>query len=219
MADQRPYPPALIFELEETLLDRRPAWRYAIEESIGVACHRRVSAAPLVDEYFGRPVGQAFAILCESTDERLRCQRVFPKLFYRSALKRLTVHDGVGMVLDSLIHAGVEVGAISRESHSDARKAIESTGIDRFLTVLSAEAASRDWRLDDRVAACLAFLEREPPQAAFVSVRGDDVAAARSFGMPAIHAGWGSEHDGEPASPRDLSPLLRQLWRPGAGAT
>jgi phosphoglycolate phosphatase-like HAD superfamily hydrolase len=215
---ERALPRAILFDLEEALLDRREAWRYTIEQVIGVTCHRRVDARPLVAEYAPRPPAHALAVLCESLDERLRCQRLWPQIYYRSALKRLTVHDGVGRALDRLVLAGVELGVVSRESHADARKAMESTGIDRFMSVMSAAVDDGHWPLAERVAPCLTFLEREPGQAMFVSCRDGDLGAAEDLGLTTLPVGWAGARRGDaPATARELFAAVEARWREASG--
>jgi len=213
-----PGPRAVIFDLDETLLDRRCAWQYALEQAIAVACGRRVDASALVEEYRLRPWRHALSIVVDSPADRLRCEPLCAQMFERSALKRLLVHEGIGMALDALRGESVEVGAISREPHALALKQVQSTGLDRFLAVL-APSSGGESDVHDRIARCLAFLERQPGECAFVSGDGHDLNAASALGLRAFEARWSAashtifEPVGEPAA---LAPVLARAWRRSA---
>jgi len=101
----------------------------------------------------------------------------------------------------------VEMGAISREPHVVALRQMQSTGLDRFIAVLSATAEGETWQPAERIAECLAFLDAEPARAAFVSADGFDLAEAARGGLVPVFAGW----TGQPAVEG-----VRRLEAPGA---
>ncbi len=210
-------PRAVIFDLDETLLDRRRAWQYAVEQSIAVACGRRIDVSGLVEEYRARPWRHALSIVVESPEERLRCEALCAQLFERSALKRLLVHEGIGMALDALRGESVEMGAISREPHALALKQVQSTGLDRFLAVL-APSADGDWDVANGMRRCLTFLDRGAEECAFVSGHGEDLATAAALGCRCFEAGWvnGARTNFDSiAAPADLGATLWGAWRRG----
>ena len=180
MASARPR--AVVFDLDEALLDRRRAWQYALEEAVIGVTGRRVDSAPLVDEYLRRPGSHVLAIVVDDRDHASRCQALCAELFQRSAMKRLLVHDGIGMALDRLRGERIEMGAVSREPHAVALKQAESTGLDRFLAVLAPTPPGAAWEPATRFADCLAYLGRDPAEAAFVSPDTDDRAGVEGTG-------------------------------------
>ena len=94
-----------------------------------------------------------------------------------------------------------------------AIKQIQSTGLDRFLTVLSATPDGIGWDVMARTAECLAFLQRKPDQAAFVSHDAADADVARNMGLAWYGAAWvpGADPCTEPlALPGELARLLGQ---------
>ena len=188
---------AAIFDLDETLLDRAPAWRYALEEAVISITGQRIDARPLVSEYRLRPWRHALGVVVTAPGDIDRCEELCEQLFYRSAMKRLLVHEGLGMALDHLRAGRVEMGAISREPHGLAIKQIESTGLDRFLTVLSATPRGAGWDVEARLTECLSFLERPPASCAFLSQDEKDRTAARQAGFQAIRAAWVPGASGE----------------------
>lgn len=129
------------------------------------------------------------AVLVDRSDEE-RCAALAGSLLERSALKRLLVHEGVGMALDALRGDAIEVGAVSRAPHALARRHIDSTGIDRFVAVLSATPPGAPFDFAERARDCLAFLCYAPGHCVAVVTTARDAVAARSAGLHVVTAGW-----------------------------
>jgi phosphoglycolate phosphatase-like HAD superfamily hydrolase len=181
---------SVIFDFDEALLVSAAAWRYTIEEAVASVTGRRVDAAPLAEDYRRRPWRQALSVVLDDSDEVRRCEELCPEIMARSAMKRLTLHEGLGMALDRLRGARIELGAISREPHAIALPQAQSTGLDRFLTVLASTAACDPWDARARLGQCLSFLGYEPAQCLFVSPDARDREEARSAGFHAWPAAW-----------------------------
>jgi phosphoglycolate phosphatase-like HAD superfamily hydrolase len=125
----------------------------------------------------------------------------------RSAMKRLLVFDGIGMTLDELRGARVELGAISRLPHELARKQIDSTGIDRFLSVLEATDEDQPWEPMRLIERSAAFLEVRLSAIRYVGAEAE-VRTLQACGVDAWCAGWAvPDPTGGPRAlgrPRDL---------------
>lgn len=200
----------VVFDLDEALLDRREAWLFAVEEAFAATAGTRINARPLAEAYRLRPFRDVFGVLTPDADAQERCERLAATMYRRSALKRLLVHDGIGMALDALREARIEIGAITAEAHGDAVKQMQSTGLDRFVTVLSATPPQEGWDVIARWNDCLRFLEQDPDRAVFVSPSEVDRHTLAATGAMTIAAGW----NGEPGAPgvrhaRELTALLR----------
>ena len=211
----RPHPRAIIFDLDRCLIDSRRAWRYCIEESLAVTTSRRVSALDLVDEYHVRPWRDALGILAESGDVLVRCQDLCESMYERSAMKQLLVHEGVGMALDAIRGERIEIGAVSRHPHARALKQVQSTGLDRFVAVLSATPAGERWDPLERATTCLRFLESPEAEAVFVSGESYDLRAAGDGGLTAFAAGWASgsgQSDGAIGAPSEVLAVAMRVW-------
>ncbi|MEX0781035.1 MAG: HAD hydrolase-like protein [Dehalococcoidia bacterium] len=209
-----PRPRALIFDLEEALLDRRQAWQYAVEESVAAVCGERLSARELVAEYRMRPWSHALSVLVVDRQKQPAVEEACVTMYERSAMKRLLVHEGMGMALDAVRAHHVEIGAISREPHRIALKQIESTGLDRFLTVLAPTPEREAWDVAARLRECTAFLEREPGDVTYVGCDSRDLEAAQRTGFGAAVAGYsGCDLEGHRIvrSPAELVGLLSGL--------
>ena len=198
---------AIIFDLDQVLLARESAWRYAIEEAVIAVTGRRVDARALAGEYHLRPWRHALSILVPNAEDGARCETLCVEMFRRSAMKKLLVHEGMGMALDAVRGERVEMGAISREPHVVALRQMQSTGLDRFIAVLSATAEGKTWQPAGRIAECLAFLDAEPARAAFVSGDGFGLAEAAGGGLVPVFAGWAGQPTVEG---------VRRLEAPGA---
>lgn len=152
--------------------------------------NRRIDAGPLVEEYRRRPWRDSLAIVLDEPEARRRGEALCVRIAARSAMKRLLVFDGVGMALDEIRAARIEIGAISRRPHAIALKQAQATGIDRFLTVLSATAAEEPWDAAARASECLAWLGRASREGLFVGAGRDDIEAVRALALDAVRAEW-----------------------------
>jgi beta-phosphoglucomutase-like phosphatase (HAD superfamily) len=196
-AARRPTVKAVIFDLDEVLIDSRKAWQYALEEAVVGTGGRRVDAAGLVDEYRSRPWAQAVSVVVEEPAQRRRCEELCGEIYYRSGLKRLLVHEGVGLGLDRIRAGRVEIAAISRERHDTAIKQIQSTGVDRFLSVLSATREGEVWDARARFEECREFLGRSAGACAYVSGDASDLGEVGSTGAECYVAEWARRGKGE----------------------
>jgi phosphoglycolate phosphatase-like HAD superfamily hydrolase len=215
MTPGQPLPRAVLFDLDEVLLDTRRAWQYTVEEAVLSVSGRRENTAPLLAEYRRRPWRDVLAVLLTEYGERARCEQLCLRIYERSAMKRLLVHEGIGMALDHVRANRIEMGAISRAPHASALKRIESTGLDRFLAVLSPTAEAGDWDVTARTADCLRFLGYPPEQCAFVSGDADDLRTAEQAGLRVFEATWASESaTGCPplAEPAAIAATLMAAW-------
>lgn len=211
----QPHPRAIIFDLDRSLIDSRNAWRYCIEESLASATGRRFIASELVDEYHTRPWRDALRILAPLPEDADRCEGLCQTMFERSAMKRLLVHEGIGMALDALRGERIELGAISRLPHSLAVKQVQSTGLDRFLAVVAATPEDALWRPLDRITQCLAFLEALPTRSAFVSGESRDLELAQPAGIRPYAAAWAPGAQKEDSAGAIYSPggVLERVMR------
>jgi phosphoglycolate phosphatase-like HAD superfamily hydrolase len=196
---------AVVFDLDECLIDSRAAWAYTVEQSLAAVTGRHLRAGEdLVAEYRRRPWRDVFAILCGDAAGSDRCCEVADAMFRRSALKRLLVHEGIGMALDGLRASRIQIGAISRFPHAEAIKHIESTGLDRFVLVLCPTPRGEVWSPSFRVNEALGYLGCVPREAAYVSADGETAGSE----VRTLQARWGTGLDNGLTHPSQLGSAL-----------
>ena len=183
----------MIFDLDAALIDSRKAWQYAVEEAIAATCGRRIDVGPLVREYHRRPWIHVLTLLLPDRAERERCEPVCIDISRRSGLKKLLVHEGIGMALDSLRAGSIEIGAITRHQHSLALKQSQSTGLDRFVAVLAATPVNEPYDPAARLDQCTAFLGRSSTDCAFVSADTEERRCAAAAGFRVLFPAWVAE--------------------------
>ncbi|MFN0095419.1 MAG: HAD family hydrolase [Dehalococcoidia bacterium] len=189
---------AIVFDLDVVLLDRSRAWANTLEQAVLLTTGARIDARALIAEYVNRPWRHALGVVLADLSQRDAAEARCRELFARSAMKHLLVHEGIGMALDRLRGARVEMGAISREPHRLALSQIESTGLDRFLTMLAPTPAGERWHPEQRVRDCLSYFDRPASVAAFVSADVHELAAVSKAGLEGAFAAWAA-----PGDPRD----------------
>jgi len=176
----------------------------------------RVDPGRLAEGYLRRPWAHVLPILVPGREEALRCEALAERYYRRSALKSLLVFDGIGMALDQLRGDLVEMGGITREAHPDAMKQIESTGIDRFLSVLSPTNGG-SWDPAARFEECISYLECEASRAVFVSPEWRDLEALAERGIATLRAAWTGQGEDEGGGLRHPSELPRAVRQAIAG--
>ena len=201
-------PRAVILDLDAAIIDSRPAWKYALEEAVMMVAGERADVEGLCDEYRHRPWHHVVPVLIAERNEQERCIQLCEQFYRRSALKRLLVFDGIGMALDKLRGAHLEMGGVTRETHPNAMRQIESTGVDRFLTVLS-PTNEGPWNVRERFEECIRYLEKDPAETAFVSPVQEDLAKVAECGAIPVFAGWSNNGDEGLAHPSLLRDAVR----------
>ncbi|MCL6508003.1 MAG: HAD hydrolase-like protein, partial [Bryobacteraceae bacterium] len=185
-----------------------------IEEAVAAVTGRRISARDLADAYHTRPWRDALRILLDDPRECDAAEDLCLQYAARSALKRLLVFEGVGMALDALRAEQIDMAAITRHPYALARKQIESTGLDRFFSLVVPPPGGR-FDPAAQLAECFRLLETAPAETAVVAPGSFERTAAERAGAIAVAAGWSVEHDpgpGEVAAPRDLLEALLRRW-------
>lgn len=208
-------PRLAVFDLDRALIDSRPAWRYAIEESVISVTGKRVSAGPLVEEYHQRPWRHALGILVRDPEEADRCEALCVEMHGRSAMKRLLVFEGIGMALDALRAERIDMAGVTRLAHRTAMKQVQSTGLDRFLAYVAAPHSGEAFGFEDLFRACCDVLESGPHQAAAIVPGVRDQESVLDAGAVAYCPLWapGAEPLGIPiAEPADMLAAFQRAW-------
>jgi len=183
-----------------------------------MVCGCRIDGAPLVSEYSKRPWRHAVTLVVPDIAAREACEAACARIYHRGAQKRLLVHDGVGMSLDWIRSAQLAMGVVSREPHEVALKQLQSTGLDRFMTVLAPTPAGQAWDSEARLRECIGYLRCAAAECAFVSSEDLDLEGAERLGCRVATAAWAGRGGGSrPAvtTPAMLGPALAALMAAG----
>jgi phosphoserine phosphatase len=178
-----------VFDLDEVLLNKRAAWAYTVEQALLSVAGRRTEPMALADEYRHRPWRDALLVLEPDREHVAAAAALCGKLWLRSALKRITVHAGIGMALAGLLAGGISMAAVTSVALPLARRQAQAAGVDRFLFALerNEDAAGADGNL---YAAMAGLLHLRPGDVAFVSGDGAALRSASSQGLRPFKAAW-----------------------------
>lgn len=206
-------PKAVIFDLDAAIIDSRRAWKYALEEAVMMVTGERIDPSDLAEGYEWRPWEHVVPIVVHGRDDQNRCLRLCERYYRRSALKWLLVFEGIGMALDQVRGELIEMGGITRETHADAMRQIESTGIDRFLSVLSPTNDGVRFEPAERFAECITYLECPPSRAVYVSPFERDLREVADTGAATALASWTTAEATAPGGmehPSELPESIRE---------
>jgi beta-phosphoglucomutase-like phosphatase (HAD superfamily) len=211
----KPRPRLVVFDFDRAVIDPRAAWRYCIEESVTMVTGERPRVETLVEEYHLRPWRQALSVVVGDRAAVRRCEELCEQMFTRSAMKRLLVHEGIGMALDALRGEMIDMAGISRLPNSLALKQAQSTGMDRFMAVVCGTVEGESWAPRERFLQCAALLESDPTEAAFVSPDAVDRREVTELGAQVFVAGWHPGAEGEEAViavPGEMLGAFQRRW-------
>lgn len=214
----KPRPRLVVFDFDRAIIDPRAAWRYCVEESVMLLTGHRPRLDEMVEEYHLRPWRHALSVVMADVSTVARCEELCEQMYGRSAMKRLLVHDGIGMALDALRAERIDMAGISRLPHAQAVKQSQSTGMDRFLAIVSGTPQGGLWAPEERFAECLALLESDPTEAAFVSPEARDRRDIAKSGAQVFAAGWQPDTEASADASIDVpGEMLERFQRRWAG--
>ncbi|MDQ2666768.1 MAG: HAD-IA family hydrolase [Gemmatimonadota bacterium] len=194
-------PPALLFDLDGTLVD-------SIELILSSARHAFigfVGHAPTDDEWrasIGRPLQKVLLEYSGGNDveaERLLDRYRAYQLEHHDRL--LHAYDGVVDTLRSLSSAGHAMAVVTSKSDWLALRALEFVGIsDLFPVLVGCDTCVNHKPHPEPVERALALLGVEPANALFVGDSPHDIQSGRGAGVFTVGATWGAFSQAEMAA-------------------
>ena len=185
-------PPALLFDLDGTLIDSieliLSSARYAFEGFVG--------RAPTDDEWralIGRPLVDSFRefVPHEPEVERLVARYREHQLLHHDRL--VHAYDGVVAVIEQFARAGYPMALVTSKADWLARRALVHVGLDDVIPVIvGCDSTSRHKPHPEPVHHALALLRAEAGDAIFVGDSPHDVEAGRAAGVYTIGVTWGA---------------------------
>ncbi len=209
--------PALIFDLDGTLLDSKPGILSCLREALDA---RGVDAPGPLDRFVGPPV-EAWAIELlphGSEDARADLVQGYRSCYDREGWKNGSVYEGVRELLNQLRAAGFPLYVCTSKQHRFAVRmldAFELTGL--FVAIYGDRAEYASHNKVDLLATLLRECGLGRDEAWMIGDRIFDIEAARSNGVRCLAAGWGygpaeelALADTVAATPSEVPALLAQ---------
>jgi len=185
-------PPAILFDLDGTLID-------SIELILGAARHAFdgfTGRAPTEEEWragIGRPLQ---TMLREFAPDDAEVARLFGRyreyqLAHHDRLVR--VYEGVMEAVREFASQGNPMALVTSKSDWMAEKALVLVGLDRLIpTIVGAESCQNHKPHPEPVERALAILGVAPADALFVGDSPHDVESGRAAGVMTVAATWGA---------------------------
>jgi pyrophosphatase PpaX len=180
---------AVVFDLDGTLVDSveliTVSFQHAIREVLGREASREEAV-----QHVGTPLReQMLRISPEHADELVAVYRDFN---HREHDRMLKLYDGILDLLNRLTRAGVKLGLVTSKSRATTQMAFDLTGIEVYFdaTVCCDEAPGNKPSAEP-ILYCLAGLQADPQDSAYVGDSPADMQAARAAGVAAIGVSWG----------------------------
>lgn len=194
-------PPALLFDLDGTLVHSVPDLRVAANTLL--AEHGR---PPLSDEAVAGMVGNGVRKLVERA-WRATGPEPADDAALDALVRRFMVHydahpadltrpfDGLVPTLQHLAEAGHPMGVCTNKPYEATTAILEQLGLARFFQAVVGGGSTPHLKPHpEPVLTALRMLGREPAEAVFVGDSENDTRAARAAGMPVICVTFGYRH-------------------------
>jgi pyrophosphatase PpaX len=185
-------PPALLFDLDGTLVDSidliLQSSRYAFEGFAG--------RAPTDDEWragIGRPLVTMFRQYVQDDAEVERLVARYRTFQLENHDRLLHAYDGVVATLRALHQSGHPMALVTSKADWLARRALEHVGIaDLFPVLVGCDSCTNHKPHPEPVERALALLGVEPADALFVGDSSHDVESGRAAGVYTVGVTWGA---------------------------
>lgn len=201
--------PALVFDLDGTLIDSAPDLHQAVLRVLAEEGRRAISLDELKTMVGdGAPilVKRVFAYVGHDADEELPQLVARYLAHYESAIAVHTrLYPGVRETLERLQAAGHRMAVCTNKVHKPSMGVLEALDLSKYFDVVVGGDATPAKKPDPRhVLAVLDRLSAEPAHSVMIGDGVNDLIAARDAGVPVIHARYGygitRAHDVTPAA-------------------
>ena len=187
-----PYPPAVVFDLDGTLVDTAEDLHLVLHELMdeeGLPTPPLETMRGMIGDGARALVARAFA--AEGVDpgpERLdQLYGRFLDRYTEEPCRRSRLYEGVGDVLDGLAAAGCRLGVCTNKPQRPTVLLLEALGIaDRFGAVVGGDALPVRKPDPGHLRAVLERLDVRPDAAVMVGDSRNDVLTAHAAGLPCL---------------------------------
>ena len=185
-------PPALLFDLDGTLVD-------SIELILGAARHAFdgfAGRAPTDEEWragIGRPLNTMLREFATDDEEVARLFARYREYQLAHHDRLVRVYEGVVEAVQSFASEGHPMALVTSKSDWMAEKALVLVGLDRLIpTIVGAESCVNHKPHPEPVERALALLGVPAANALFVGDSPHDVESGRAAGVMTVAATWGA---------------------------
>ena len=185
-------PPALLFDLDGTLVD-------SIELILGAARHAFdgfSGRAPTDEEWragIGRPLNTMLREFATGDEEVARLFARYREYQLAHHDRLVRVYEGVVEAVQSFASEGHPMALVTSKSDWMAEKALVLVGLDRLIpTIVGAESCVNHKPHPEPVERALALLGVPAANALFVGDSPHDVESGRAAGVMTVAATWGA---------------------------
>ena len=201
--------PALVFDLDGTLIDSAPDLHQAVLKLLAEEGRPAISLDELKTMVGdGAPilVKRVFAYVGNDAGDKLPQLVARYLVHYEDAIAVHTrLYPGVRATLERLQAAGHKMAVCTNKAHKPSIGVLDALDLSKFFDVVIGGDATPAKKPDPRhVLTVLDRLSAEPAHSVMIGDGANDLIAARDAGVPVIHARYGygmtRDHDVTPAA-------------------
>jgi len=148
--------------------------------------------------FIGPPLQDQFAALGLNEGDVVRAVELYRERFRDHGLYENRVYEGVPEALAALAAVPLRLAVATSKPTPFAQRIVEHFGLDVHLDVVAGATLDGSRRTKaDVIRFALTALAADPADAVMVGDRAQDVAGARTLGLPSIGVTWGYAEPGE----------------------